>query len=766
MKTFYIVSIDLLKVHNPTSEYLQMILDTFKTLYTKPNDEMHIVDHTNSYGGLLRLAAENPDVTEVVIAPADLAETHAIQSMRNHAQQFEITMIANIVHPATATDYYSIGPGLVYLDMQRLRTMDGIDWGSKIESVSGPLGIHLNYPASEDEFYSWGSSALADNLTLDAGWIMFSRLIGANLKMSAPPPDVQGRRVVYYDDLVLRITDIDNANITSEQREYFKVTQAAMFDKWRIENSNLSFTATSKFTEVGYAVENFYLPSQSLVHALAFFRTLNKNQSTRLIFIHSGDTEEELCKNILSNWNGTNTSDITNDSTLATQLDSFYSAFASEEFNAFWSYCNSIYHAHYTYSMSELGFIEDLESQCHVNNVIWTGSLGNHPVMLKASKLTLASSEFVYVFNDVPAIAKVGFTYYKADLYKKFRMTLRNTLNGQQQSIQWQLKDNLIAQKWARANHYDYLVAECIAEKNYMLQHWEYQADNPNARSIPALCAELNRYVAIINEYFDGSSDRRVNYHITQYFDPATLDQNILNEIHHHFEVLIGQVWNVSEYFKKADFKTNFAIRQLNNLCHEMESLRKPGIEHNALYWSAYIYFPFIPGKRYKFVESDYDNFIRTKNFGDLLLHYAQLGKTPLEAWNGRDEVVFDENITGLRYLSGEFVITFGADLSKEFQLERHTKDDEAFFPWLRGRGQDPESKFTGVGNICIGDLIRSDFPGQTANEIMKDLFKYDDIYKLELLDENDQVIAEKLLDYTWKDVLNKTDPTRMQSGI
>ena len=766
MKTIYIVSTELLKVRNPTFEYTQMILDTFKKLYTAPNDEMHVVDHPNAYGGILKMAFANPEVTEVVIAPADLAETHAIQSMRNWAQQFYITLIANIVHPATATDYYSIGPGLVYIDMQRARVMDVIDWGSEMAVGSNPNQMQLNYPASADEFYNWGSNAPADNLTLKSGWIMFSRIVGADLKISAPPPDVQSRRVAYYEDLALRITDIDNATITSEQREYFKVTQTAIFDKWRIENSNLVFSETSKFIEPGYHVENFYLPSASMVQALAFFRTLNKNQSTRLIFIHSDDTETELCKNILSNWNGTNTSDIISDSTLATQLDSFYSAFTPEAFDEFWTYCNSIYHAHYIYSMSELGFIEDLESQCHANNVIWPGSIGNHPVMLKASKLRLGSSELVYALNGVPAVAKIGFAYYKTGLYKKFKMTFRNTVDGQQQTIQWQLKDNLITQKWARANHYDYLVANCIAEKNYMLQHWEYQENNPNARAIPALCAELNRYVAIINEYFDGSSDNRLDYHITQYFDPATLDQTILNEIHHHFEVLIGQVWNVSEYFKKADFKTNFAIRQLNNLCHEMESLRKKGIRDNPLYWGAYIYFPFIPGKRYKFIESDYDHFNRTAEFGDLCLHYAQLGKTPIEAWHGRDEIVFDENITGLRYLSGEFVIVFGADVSRQFQIERHTKDDEAFFPWLRGRGQDPESKFTGVGQICIGSFVRSDFPGQTANTIMAELFKYDDIYKLELLDENDEVIAEKLLDYNWKDVLDKTDPTRMQSGI
>jgi hypothetical protein len=49
MKTIYIVSLELLKVHNPSTEYIQMTLDTFKTLYTGPNDEMHVVDHPNAY---------------------------------------------------------------------------------------------------------------------------------------------------------------------------------------------------------------------------------------------------------------------------------------------------------------------------------------------------------------------------------------------------------------------------------------------------------------------------------------------------------------------------------------------------------------------------------------------------------------------------------------------------------------------------------------------------------------------------------------------
>jgi hypothetical protein len=125
-------------------------------------------------------------------------------------------------------------------------------------------------------------------------------------------------------------------------------------------------------------------------------------------------------------------------------------------------------------------------------------------------------------------------------------------------------------------------------------------------------------------------------------------------------------------------------------------------------------------------------------------------------------EDIFDDNITGLRYLSGEFVVSFGPDIPEATQLEYVAKEDKNFFPWLESRGQDPRSKFTGVGVIRIGEFDRTLFPGKAANEIMLELFNYDDIYKLELLGENDTVLAEKVMDYDWRYVLSKTDPTRM----
>jgi hypothetical protein len=270
----------------------------------------------------------------------------------------------------------------------------------------------------------------------------------------------------------------------------------------------------------------------------------------------------------------------------------------------------------------------------------------------------------------------------------------------------------------------------------------------------------LDNIVTVINEYFDGSADDRVPYVITQYFDPATLDQQILNEIHHHFELLIGQVWSVSEYYKMADWGTKFAIRQLNNLCHEMESLRRPGLQQSAGKWAAGIYFPWIPTHRYKFIESDYDHFTQIQEFGNLCLHYAQLGKTPLEAYAGRDEEVFDDNITGLRYLSGEFDIMFMPDRAPELQQANLDRYNKAAFDWIRARGQDPESKFTGIGFIPIARFNRSDFPGMTAEQVMLRLFEFDDIVKLELVDGHGDIVIDRTIDYTWRDVLAKTDPT------
>lgn len=763
-KTYFLLNTQNIKLYYPTSEHLELLKKTFRNLYGQPDDEIHTIDHPTGYGMHIDQALANPEITEFVVAPIDLYEPGVIQNMRAQAQAGSQSLVGKILNSTSSAEYWGIDPDLFYVNFAGIDRTRNLDWGTAC-TLKVEQGVHFNMPRETLGVYRLENCIHhPHDIAANWGWILFNRLIGSGHLVAQRDSNIQVTCVGYYENLTRNITEVPVlTDINEQQRSYYSITRQIVLAEWEQEMFCDSVPATG-FTQPNVFVENFYMVSDYQFTGLQQLRALNKNSDTRLIFVHDTEEDRVNIKNILAQWTGTNTSELAVSEAIRAQLDEFCQGFVADEFETFWNYCKSVYHAHYL--KHELEFLDDLESQCHVNNVFWVKDCGNYSALLRATKSRLTATEFHYQrVNGSVSIVKIGPRYYQRNFYKKFRMTFRNTQTNAQQSISWILKDNLLAQKWARCNQHDYLEQECTAEKNYMLQHWEYDNDNPNGRHLAALCNEMNRYVAIINEYFNGSSNRRVNYHITQYFDPQTVDQNILNEIHHHFEVLIGQVWNVSDYFKKADQPTCFAIRQLNNLCHEMESLHRATLR-NAKFWDAYIYFPWIPGYRYKFVESDYDHWQRHREFGNLNLHYAQLGKTPLEAWGGRDEIIFDENISGLRYLSGEFVVNFSPDVPVEEQMKHIAKHDKEFFPWLRSRGQDPESKFTGVGVIVIGTFDRSEWPGKTAEEIMLDLFQYDDIYRLELIHDNGTVLAQKTLDYTWHDVLQITDPTRNQNGI
>ena len=83
----------------------------------------------------------------------------------------------------------------------------------------------------------------------------------------------------------------------------------------------------------------------------------------------------------------------------------------------------------------------------------------------------------------------------------------------------------------------------------------------------------------IIEEHFTKDVVRFDNsYTIGLYSDNKNnhglrLKHAVMNQLHNHFEHLQGTVWELSDWYKRADYTTKFAIRQLNLLCHEAESL-------------------------------------------------------------------------------------------------------------------------------------------------------------------------------------------------
>ena len=204
-------------------------------------------------------------------------------------------------------------------------------------------------------------------------------------------------------------------------------------------------------------------------------------------------------------------------------------------------------------------------------------------------------------------------------------------------------------------------------EKNFCWVGWP---DSP--RNLEYLTAELRRHVKTINDYNDSPKCMwKEPYIITEEFYANTVVDNTLdvnhdlfNRLHHHFEVLQGQVWNISEWFIDADNETRYAIRQLNNLCHEMESLIKQirSKRFGPQYVNPSAIIAFLNSTRKDLTLEDHDQFTLQRGGGRVFLGYNQIGKTHWEAFVDGDEHIDDSGISGLKYISGEITIDFGIE--------------------------------------------------------------------------------------------------------
>lgn len=694
--------------------------------------------NTGWMGRELRSALDD-NYDEVLCIPIGALSVN-LEAVRNAAIADSAPMVVSGLE-AGPGGFYALSNYFAYVDLSFFRTNNiPMDWGP-VWSDSNAIGFPNTIQENNTLIKGSGNTYTT---SFGAGWILLGAVLNNNGRVLNYPIDMIDSIVVVTDAAIRKLPTTEATAAIVDRWMQFVQSTAPAYKIATTELSNLVSTFSNPLTPV----ENLYTTADSLD---AFKITFSTSREFRPVFFSNNTENIQHIKTIVAQWNGSNQSELS--------IPAHYQAELNTVDYTVWQHMTNGYVSYFAFDSEEL--VADLETQRHVNNFVF---LGNYSASIRTfvfTSINVASTEICYQSSNGYTLDTI-FTSgpYTQDLYKRFRITYRNTQTGFQLPTEYEILPHFLSQKWARALRHDYLeIHDNKVEKNYMLQHWEYDEANTNGRSLTQLCLEMNRYVAHINGYFNGSSDRRVPYEITQYFDPATVDQQILNEIHHHFELLIGQVWSVSEYYKLADSATCFAIRQLNNLCHEMESLLRPSFR-NSTWWSAGVYFPYLRVTRYKFIDSDYDHFSQIQNFGDLILHYSQLGKTPMEAFAANDAEVFDENITGLRYLSGEFDISFRTDTSLAVQQNSVSKYNARAFPWIRERGQDPESKYTGIGFVKIANFDRTLFPGMRAENIMAELVKCDDIYKLELIDGDGNVVKESVLDYTWRDVLAITDPT------
>jgi len=348
-----------------------------------------------------------------------------------------------------------------------------------------------------------------------------------------------------------------------------------------------------------------------------------------------------------------------------------------------------------------------------------------------------------------------GQKFYNGGIKLKIQVVLRNPLRrADELSYVIQAQDHVLAHDWIQALK-QLLQSGRPIEKNFCFMGF------PNtARNLPYLCDQMNQAIAQINSAF-------ADYFIEEHFEPTTClaadhyadngpNHKLFNAIHNHFERLQGTVWNLSDYYRRADYQTKYAIRQLNNLCHEMETLilsqRKAVLAPEWVRPSQITTFltaprlDLLPEHRTGFVTNGYD-----RETGGVYMHWTQIGKTLFEVF--RDEGAPEltetvcEAITHLQYYSGEFDIEWGRSVKINSDCPWHTEEQKHFQQWLKNNGLDPNNPELSLGYLPIGQVdLQGSFGTTVAQDIWPILGNYLDIYRIEV----DGV--RQVYDYCWTD--------------
>ena len=355
------------------------------------------------------------------------------------------------------------------------------------------------------------------------------------------------------------------------------------------------------------------------------------------------------------------------------------------------------------------------------------------------------------------------------------KITYRNPLNHSDTlDVYYNIRGNDFTRRW-RAELVRLLQNNMHLEKNYCFMGF---AKSP--RNTQYLCDQINVAIAQINTFnatHAWQDAGLADYHIDDHFDVDAvmydasygvdkavdndphsnlgycLKHDAMNRLHRYFEDLQGEAWGLSSYYKAADFETKYAIRQLNDLCHELEnyvmSYRKLHVEP---YWQRPSQImTWLQAPRCDLQEQDYQLFMENeydRELGGVYLHWAQVGKTHIEVFRDEDGQDVDDvvcsSINALRYYSGEFDIEWGNDVTRA-NAPWHVEEQAQFVQWLSRNGFDPTDPKLSSGFIKIAqcDLERS-FGTTNSEQIWNKLSDHLDVYSIEI----DGVA--KTFDYVW----------------
>lgn len=363
----------------------------------------------------------------------------------------------------------------------------------------------------------------------------------------------------------------------------------------------------------------------------------------------------------------------------------------------------------------------------------------------------------------------------------KVTVTLRNPLDFADQLEYYIIpNDTQLSKDWLTA------LKALLSSGNPIEKNYCFMGFPKTARTLEYLCESANAAVEQINN-FDFTQHGLENYIIEEWFHPNTVrfpdsysvedrvrgdsveahlshrlkiglhpKHTVLNQLHNHFERLQGTVTNLSKYYFAADYDTKYAIRQLNILCHEMETLilsqRKAVVIPEWIRPSQIT--TFLHAKRYTLTDEHRQGFVTNgydRRFAHVYMHWTQIGKTLFEVWRDENAPVLDntvcEAITHLEYYSGEFDVEWARDVTVDMEYPWHDKEQHDFKLWLIANGLDPQDPKLSLGYLPVGQIdLTTSFGTSDMFEIWDKLSNHLDIYSIEV----DGV--KKIFDYCWSD--------------
>ena len=365
----------------------------------------------------------------------------------------------------------------------------------------------------------------------------------------------------------------------------------------------------------------------------------------------------------------------------------------------------------------------------------------------------------------VPSTEKNNFLFEKIIIEyddKKVKVDVYNTALGKR--FLEALRDNLVEKR--------------ILEKNFCFLGWA-----SSKRDLNFLCHELNNSIKQINSFtFDPPYEKIHPFSADDFQYSAKLKTGLCHDgdemskpglrlkhdacnlLHRYFEELQGTAWQISKYYKQADIETKYAIRQLNNICHEIESwvlsYRKSIVEPEWIRPSQIT--TFLNAPRHDLHEDDFELFKENRydrELGGVYLHWSQVGKTLFEVFRDEHAPVMTEalcsEINHQKFYSGEFDIEWGDTITEATHKFKKQEIDE-YRQWLKDNNYEWEDPTLSLGYIKIGQIdLESSFQETTFKKIYDVMKNNLNISKIQIIgNENYENIFPYTLDgKDWKQI-------------